>query len=223
MQFHLSTPLNGPERRLRLLALFATLVITGAWYIETFVPEFVTVEAALTTSSVVTDEPSGLATPTKVSSCNPDRASAVPVIVAGVFRCRLTELGWPAPVVEKVVAEALTVSWCESRWDPDVVVADGKYVNRRHPRTGTILTARGTWQFIRATGNHWIDGGYAASTDPVASTHAAVSLYLHDLDRTGQGWNAWACAGANDGFAAHSVLPGYPGGPSALPEWASRY
>ena len=146
----------------------------------------------------------------------------VPDLVAAIFRCRLHAAGWTEAEVEKTVAEALVVSHCESLWDPDVVVFDGRYRDTPHPN-GNRYSAAGVFQFIRKTADKWIVGGYAKVTDPRRNIDAAARLYLDNRARGFGGWDDWACAAANDGFKQGSVLPGWPGGPAALPDWAHQY
>jgi hypothetical protein len=147
----------------------------------------------------------------------------VPHLVAAIFRCHLRQAGWAEPDVARVAAEAVTVSHCESLWDPAAVVFDGRYLEARHPRTGYRYSAAGVFQFIRATADRWIDGGYANVTDARRNIDAAARLYLHNRASGLAGWDDWACAAANDGFKQGSVLPGWPGGPPALPDWALQY
>ena len=143
--------------------------------------------------------------------------------MAEIFRCHLREAGVAEDRVPRLVAEAVTVSHCESLWDPEAVVFDGRFVETPHPRTGYRYTAAGVFQFIRRTAEKWIDGGYANVTDARLNIDAAARLFLHNRARGYGGWGDWACAAANDGFRARSVLPGWPGGPAELPEWAGDH
>lgn len=155
-------------------------------------------------------------------SCVPEAGTAVPDVVATIFRCRLTpRLG--AERAKHVAAEAVVVAECESAFDPAAVVFDGQFLRRRHPQTGMYYSATGLFQFIRTIADQFIDGGYAAATDPVANTEGAVRLYLDSLSKGGRGWESWECAAVNGSFRPNSVLPGWPGGPPALPAWAFRH
>lgn len=157
-------------------------------------------------------------------ACSRITGGDIPQLVADIFRCRLREAGIPEPEVAKLTAEAVTVAHCESGFDPNVVVFDGRYVATPHPQTGSFYTAAGVFQFIRRVGDIWIEnGGYANVMSPTANIDAAARLFLHNRALGYGGWGEWACAGANDGFRATSVLPGWPGGPPHLPEWATRY
>ena len=147
----------------------------------------------------------------------------VPRVVADIFRCRLAEAGVADADARRIAAEAVVVSHCESRWDPDVVVFDGRYLDTPHPRTGNRYSAAGVFQFIRATADKWIDGGYAQVRNPRRNIDAAARLFIENRSRGLGGWGDWACAAVNDGFKSGSVLPGWPGGPAELPEWATRY
>lgn len=146
----------------------------------------------------------------------------VPTMVAEIFRCRLAEAGVDRPHVEKWAAEAVVVSECESLWDADAVVFDGRYLDTPHAN-GNRYSAAGVFQFIRATAEKWIDGGYANVHDPRRNIDAAARLFIHNRNAGLGGWEDWACAAANDGFKVGSVLPGWPGGPAELPAWAWQY
>lgn len=158
-----------------------------------------------------------------IRPCRDEPAADVPSLVAAVFRCHLAKAGIPEPEIRQIVAEAVVISWCESEWDPSAVVFDGRYLDTPHPRTGSHYSAAGLFQFIRRVADDWIEGGYAHVTDARRNVDAAARLYLHNRIRGYFGWADWACAAANDGFRATSVLPGQPGGPAALPEWAYSY
>jgi hypothetical protein len=158
----------------------------------------------------------------RTATCRPRPETPVPAMVADVFRCRLAPHLAPEEV-ERVAREAVVVAECESRFDPDVVVFDGRYTDSPHPRTGMRYTAAGVFQFIRATADDYIVGGYANVSDPVANTDAAARLYLDTRAHGGGGWEPWECAAVNGAFKASSVLPGWPGGPAELPAWAMAY
>lgn len=157
------------------------------------------------------------------ASCDPPRSYSVPQMVAAIFRCRLAEAGITGAEADRVVWEALLVSKCESGWNPEAVAFGGKYVNTPNPATGSRYTAAGVFQFIRSTADKWVSGGYANVRDPVANIDAAARLYLANRGGGRRPWADWACAMANDGFAARSVLPGYPGGPADFPAWVKEY
>jgi hypothetical protein len=77
------------------------------------------------------------------------------------------------------------------------------------------------FQFIRKTADTWIEpDGYARVFAPRRNIDAAARLYIHNRILGLRGWEDWACAAVNDGFKqGGSVLPGWPGGPAALPDW----
>jgi hypothetical protein len=102
-----------------------------------------------------------------------------------------------------------------------VVVFDGRYLDTPHPRTGYRYSAAGVFQFIRATADKWIEpDGYARVFAPRRNIDAAARLYIHNRIAGLRGWEDWACAAVNDGFKqGGAVLPGWPGGPAALPDW----
>lgn len=143
----------------------------------------------------------------------------VPTMVAEIFRCRLLEAGFDQARVDNWTADALVVSQCESLWDTSAVVFDGRYRDTPHPN-GNRYSAAGVFQFIRATADKWIEGGYANVHDARLNIDAAARLFIHNRTLGLRGWEDWACAAAHDGFKAGSVLPGWPGGPAELPAWA---
>lgn len=159
----------------------------------------------------------------KKKACRHAGDGEVPKVVAAIFRCHLRKAGFSEAEVGQFVAEAVVVSKCESYWDPNIVVFDGKYLHQPHPRTGYRYSAAGVFQFIRATADKWIDGGYANVKKPRLNIDAAARLFIHNRTRGFKGWEDWACAVANDGFKHGSVLPNYPGGPSAMPDWSWKY
>ena len=161
--------------------------------------------------------------PPQLSDCTPDEDLPIPSMVGSIFRCRLTEEGFTPEQVRYLTAEAVTVAECESLFDPDAVVFNAKYRDQAHPVTGYRYSAAGVFQFIRATADDWIDGGYDNVHDPVANIDAAAQLMIANLRAGFPNWGDWACAAANDGFAHESVLPGWAGGPSRLPDWAFRF
>ncbi len=158
-----------------------------------------------------------------VKSCRGAGDGDVPTVVAAIFRCRLREAGYSDQEVSQWTAESVLVSQCESKWDPNIVVFNGRYVDTPHPRTGYRYSAAGVFQFIRKTADKWIEGGYANVKKPRYNIDAAARLFIHNRQRGMKGWEDWACAAANDGFKVGSVLPNYPGGPSKLPDWVWQY
>lgn len=78
----------------------------------------------------------------------------------------LIQGGW-AP---ELIPEALTVSFCESRW-----ISDAK-----NPRS----LASGIFQFLRST---WATWGQRDVFDPLANVTAAFLLYQDS------GWSHWVC------------------------------
>lgn len=167
-------------------------------------------------SPLVADDPQPV-------DCTPPAETPVPSMVASIFRCRLLGAGYAPERVRTVAAEAVVVAECESHFDPDAVIFDGRYRDVAHPATGDRYSGAGVFQFIRRTADLWIDGGYANVTDPVANIDAAARVFISNEARGFPGWSDWACAAANDGFRSRSVLPGWPGGPAALPAWAHEH
>lgn len=171
--------------------------------------------------------------PAPLADARPDRGCVdagpadadVPTMVAEIFRCRLDEAGVPWDQAREIAAEAIAVAHCESLFDTQAIVFDGRYRDQAHPRTGMRYSAAGVFQFIRKTADKWIEaGGYANVHAPRRNIDAAARLYIHNRNLGARGWEDWACAAVNDGFKqGGSVLPGWPGGPTALPDWVYNY
>lgn len=160
------------------------------------------------------DGSSSLGTP----NCSPTGISAANQ-VASIFRCRLARAGVVGVEQERVVAEALTVSRCESGWNATAAAFGGRFATTPNPRTGLTYTHRGIFMLTQDQANAgWVVGGSDALTDPIANINAAASLWL-----TTHGWEQFGCAtgAATDGFELGPVLPQY-GGP-ALPDWSHLY
>lgn len=154
---------------------------------------------------------------------NTPATKEIPSMVANIFRCHLRAVPLPEGDVRRIAGEAVLIAHCESLFDAEAVVFDGKYLETPHAN-GNRYSAAGVFQFIRKTADKWIDGGYANVTDPRANIDAAARLYLNNRIEHGlRGWDDWACAAAHDGFKVGSVLPGWPGGPAQLPEWVFAY
>lgn len=146
------------------------------------------------------------------TTCAPGQDRSVPEIIASVWRCRLQDEGWKKADVDRVTAEALVIAKCESSFIPTAVAFGGKYVNKPKPDTGLRYTARGVFQFIKASADTWIAGGYENADDPVANSDGAVRYYLAEKAAGREGWGPWEC---------RTHLPQYGGPP--LPDWAKQY
>lgn len=185
------------------------------------------VNAMVAAAAITPAESKPPARPTEAAqmtpACEDIRTPQIPRLVSDIFSCRLAEAGWAQAEIPLVAAEAVTVAQCESLFDPAAVVFNGHYVSARHPATGMFYTAAGVFQFIRKSADRWIEGGYGHVHDAVRNIDAAARLYIHNRQRGFGGWDDWACAAANDGFRSTSVLPGWPGGPAKLPDWAWSY
>lgn len=138
--------------------------------------------------------------------------------VAAIFRCRLAREGVVGPTQDAVVAEALTVSRCESGWNPSAAAFGGRFATTAHPTTGRTYSHRGVFMVTAELATDgWVIGGPDAVTDPAANINAAASLWLST-----RSWEQFGCAtGDPGGFQAGPVLPQF-GGPT-LPDWASVY
>ena len=236
-------PATPPRRaRAQLVAILAAVVGGGALALAVPVEaaEIETERAPVPAPPPATTVPSTTSAPPSTTSAAPPAASPappaetascveagdsndVPRVVADIFRCRLAEAGVADAEARRIAAEAVVVAHCESKWDPDAVVFDGRYIDRPHPYTGDRYSAAGVFQFIRRVADQWVDGGYAQVRDPRRNIDAAARLFIRNRARGFGGWGEWACVAANDGFKVGSVLPGWPGGPAALPGWAEDY
>lgn len=147
-----------------------------------------------------------------ITSCNPSPGISVPEMIGAIWRCRLGDAGITGGEQARVVAEAVMVAQCESGWKPTAFIHGGKYANTPNPVDGLYYTARGVFQFIRVSGDNWIEGGWANADDPVANIDAAARYYLYERGQGREGWGPWSC---------RRVLPQYGG--KALPEWAYQY
>lgn len=142
----------------------------------------------------------------------------IPNMVAAIFRCRLAREMVTGPEQDRVVAEALVVSRCESGWNASARAFAGRFAEAANPADGRRYTQAGVFMIGRdlADGG-WLTGGYRAVADPVANINAAASLWLST-----RGWEQFGCAvGVTGGFEAGPVLPQH-GGPE-LPSWAAAY
>lgn len=110
-----------------------------------------------------------------------------------MFSCELAALGVPTNEIERATAEADRVAWCESRYQADAVVYDGKYLYTPNPATGHKYSAAGVFQIIRSTANAYVPGGYAAALDPVANVRGAARIWDWGHDRGRDPWAPWVC------------------------------
>lgn len=92
------------------------------------------------------------------------------------MRAVLWAAGWPPELHH----QALSVAWCESKFQPRALGDGGKAVS--------------IWQVHRSP---W--GSYTGSnpeqwrTDPIAAARAAYAVYLYDVDRGYEPWTQWSC------------------------------
>lgn len=146
------------------------------------------------------------------ANCSPDRAMSVPEMIGAIWRCRLRGKGYGSAEIEKIVQEALVVARCESEWNPSAFIYGGRYAYTPHPKYGRVFTARGVFQFLRASGDTWIEGGWANAEDPVANIDAAARYYIWEREKGREGWGPWEC---------RTRLPQYGGPP--IPDYAKKY
>lgn len=145
--------------------------------------------------------------------CSPSESMAVPEIISAVWRCRLSEAGYSQADQDRIVAEAVVVSKCESGWNPTAIAYGGRYLHERHPTTGYYYSARGVFQFIKTSAERWIPGGWEAADDPVLNIDGAARYYLWEREQGREGWEPWSCR--------NTYLPQYGG--RSLPDWAYQY
>lgn len=127
------------------------------------------------------------------TECTVAKGTAMPKLISTVFTCELIGLGVPKSVAATAAKEADRVAWCESRFDPNAVAYDGKYVNTPHPMTGYRYSAAGLFQIIRSTADAYVPGGYAAVKDPVANTRGAAIIWEWGWSRGRDPWKWWVC------------------------------
>lgn len=159
-----------------------------------------------------------LAGTTGNSDCSPPASLTVPEQISAIWRCRLQEAGYSAQQTDRIVAQALVVAKCESQFNASITAFNGRYRDRPHPDTGYRYTATGVFQITHATADD-LNIPRDQLTDATTNIDGAARLWISEEQRGRDGWNRWACAAVNDGFAHASVLPGYPGGPDELPQW----
>lgn len=150
------------------------------------------------------------------ADCSPTAVS-VPNQVASIFRCRLSRAGIHGERQDTIVAQALTVSRCESGWNSTAKAYGGKFTSEPNPVDGLLYTQQGVFMLPRALVDAgWAPGG-TGRLDPIKNINAAASVWLAD-----RGWGLFRCAtGPASGFENGPVLPEY-GGPE-LPTWAWDY
>ena len=112
-----------------------------------------------------TPEPTVVITPvgTPVSACE--------------WECILRTVGWP----EYEIQNALSVSWCESRWQDVQNYGDGPY----HGRFQIAFTSAGYHQDKLAQLGYPVE--VASLYDPYINAHVALLLWQQS------GWGSWEC------------------------------
>lgn len=150
------------------------------------------------------------------ANCSPSDSN-VPTMVTEIFRCRLQGANIIGEVQDKVVAEALTVSQCESGWNSLALAFGGKFAETKHPVSGKVYSQAGVFMLSKEQADLLIPEGYEQVLDAKSNINAAASLWLTTKD-----WSAWGCAtGHGELFEAGPVLPQFNG--PELPSWAYSY
>jgi hypothetical protein len=158
--------------------------------------------------------------PQTEGACSAPVAWSIPEQVAELWRCELSAAGLTPQDAAGLAADAVVLSSCESAWNPAAVAYGGRYVTSPNPLTGTLHSAAGVFQLRRSDADEFVPGGYREVLDPQANIVGAARLFLAGYRAGGRqaGFAPWPCATDDP-----SVLPGFPGGPAALPSWAYRY
>lgn len=119
--------------------------------------------------------PTPTATPTSVPPGRVVTWSIQPQYTPGLSEAEMVDVlrsaGWP----EDVIPYALTVTWCESRWQPGAIGDYGASLG-----IFQIQPQWHTWRLNAVGGGDWLD----------AVTNARVALHLWQTN----GWQPWTCA-----------------------------
>jgi hypothetical protein len=91
------------------------------------------------------------------------------------MRAVLTVAGWP----EELLAEALTVAWCESKWSPNAVGDGGASVGLFQLNVATWFTYAGEDPEMWA--------------DPLTNARVAWAVMGYDAGRGYERWRQWSC------------------------------
>lgn len=155
--------------------------------------------------------------PQRPTECTAPANLGVPEQVGELWRCELARAGVPSSQIPQLVADAVTLSHCESSWNPSAVAFAGRYRSIPHPQTGQIHTQSGVFQLTEADAERFVPGGFQAVLDPRANIVGAARLFLsrHLAGGRQSGFSPWPCAS--------QVLPGFPAAPPQLPDWAWLY
>lgn len=120
--------------------------------------------------SVVSAASEGPVLPLSVSGGN--TGSQIVQLTEAELRAVLLAAGWP----EQLLAEAMAVAWCESRWHP-TSIGNGSY---------------GLFQLVPL----WFDYSgqdFEQWADPVINARAALTTYAYDAERGHSPWHQWGC------------------------------
>lgn len=90
-------------------------------------------------------------------------------------RAVLVVAGWPV----ELLAEALTVAWCESKWSPNAV-GDGGH-------------SLGAFQLNKDTWFTYAGEDPAQWADPLVNARVAWAAYNYDISRGYVPWKQWSC------------------------------
>lgn len=131
---------------------------------------------------------------------------AIPLRVDLVFRCRMLEAGLGAELATIVSAEARAVAACTSAFDPGFRSFGGAYATTPNPATGLRDDRSGIFGLSSAVASRWIPPGESVYS-ATSNIDAAARMFIDERSWGGWGWGLFACATADDGTVASSVLP----------------
>lgn len=137
--------------------------------------------------------------------CTPGPVGA-PDQVRLVFLCRLLESGTKRSDLERVQAEASAIAECSSGWDPGFVVFAGKFISTPNPATGAVDDRTGIFALSSEFARRWVLDGEGSRSTAVLNIDAAARFYVEERSWGRWGWDAFACATADDGVITSPVV-----------------
>jgi hypothetical protein len=154
---------------------------------------------------------------TSPAGCDVPASWGVPEQIGALWRCELATAGVPPAEAAQLAAEAVVLAHCESAWNPSALAYAGQFRTVPHPVTGREHTEAGVFQLSAIDAELFVPGGPPALTDSRANIVGAARLFLSRYLGGGRlaGFSPWACA--------PRVIPGFPGAPDRLPDWAFAY
>jgi hypothetical protein len=123
-----------------------------------------------------------------------------------IFLCRLLESGIKRSEVERVQAEASAIAECSSGFDSGFVVFSGKFVSAPNPATGAPDDRTGIFALSAEFARRWVLDGEDSRPTAVLNIDAAARFYVEERSWGRWGWDAFACATADDGVVTTPVV-----------------